>query len=326
MTAELPPGWTVRPATLDDVPAILAVVHASDIVAVGEPDFTAEEIVEILTAPGHDPTVDSWLAFDPAGRLGGWAYVENHSGGRHEGLEVYVHPEYGQVSQGHLLDLTVARVAERAAEHGHPDVTARAGLIASETHYAGLLSDAGFQFIKRYARMTRPLDGTETRPAVPDGFTLRTVRPDDEDDLAATYAVISTAFADIPDGLRGTYEGYRATIAAQVSVSFDEWFLVEVDGAAVATLTSSDRVIGDNESWVHYLGVLAPYRGRGLGALLLRTAFATYAAKGRTRAGLAVDMTNPTSAYRLYTGVGMTPTYEVDIYEREITASAPVAS
>ena len=35
MTADLPAGWTTRRPTLDDVPAILAVVHASDIAAVG---------------------------------------------------------------------------------------------------------------------------------------------------------------------------------------------------------------------------------------------------------------------------------------------------
>jgi GNAT superfamily N-acetyltransferase len=326
VSALLPEGWSVRPVTLDDVATILAVVHASDIAAVGEPDFTADEVVAILTAPGHDPARDSWLAFDPAGRAGGWAYVENHSRGRHETLEVYVHPEFGPPAQGPLLDVALDRVAERAGEHGHATVTARAGLVAAETHYAGLLRAAGFAFVKRYARMTRPLDPSLTRPAVPDGVVLRTLRPGDEDDIAATYAVISAAFVDLPDGLRSTYEAYRAALAVQPSVAWDEWFLVEVDGVAVATLTSSDRVVEENESWVHHLAVLAPHRGRGLGALLLRTAFATYAAKGRTRAGLAVDLTNPTSAYRLYTGVGLTPAYEVDIYEREVVAAVSVAS
>ena len=71
----IPADCTIRRPTLDDVPEILAVVHASDIAAVGEPDFTADEVVEILDAPNHDPARDSWLALDPAGRLVGWAYL-----------------------------------------------------------------------------------------------------------------------------------------------------------------------------------------------------------------------------------------------------------
>ena len=46
----LPDGWTVRRPTLDDVPEILKLVHASDLASVGEPDYTAEEVREMLTA------------------------------------------------------------------------------------------------------------------------------------------------------------------------------------------------------------------------------------------------------------------------------------
>ena len=55
------------------------------------------------------------------------------------------------------------------------------------------------------------------------------------------------------------------------------------------------------------LAVAKEFRGRGLGRLLLQTAFATYAAKGCTAVGLGVDMTNPTGAYRLYESVGLQP-------------------
>ena len=77
-----------------------------------------------------------------------------------------------------------------------------------------------------------------------------------------------------------------------------------------------------DEGWVKYLAVRRDSRGRGLGGLLLRAAFHTYAAKGRKAAGLGVDMTNPTGAYRLYESVGMYPVYEADIYERTIPAAA----
>ena len=69
-----------------------------------------------------------------------------------------------------------------------------------------------------------------------------------------------------------------------------------------------------------YLAVLRAYRRRGLGAALLRRAFATYAAKGRAKAGLGVDMANPTAAARLYHAVGMHPLYKANIYQRTVRA------
>jgi mycothiol synthase len=72
------------------------------------------------------------------------------------------------------------------------------------------------------------------------------------------------------------------------------------------------------EGWVKNLAVLRGHRKSGIGGALLRTAFAAYAAKGRTAAGLGVDLTNPTGAYQLYTGVGMTVVFAADVYERVI--------
>src|SRR5688500_10506667 len=104
-------AFTVRHPTLDDVPAILAVVHASDIAAVGEPDFTADEVREVLTAPNHDPARDSWVAVEPDGRVISWAFIDNPSASARELLDVYAHPEHGRHAQGPLLDLVVERAA-----------------------------------------------------------------------------------------------------------------------------------------------------------------------------------------------------------------------
>lgn len=67
----------MRRPSLDDVAAILAVVRASDIAALGQPDFSAEDVREVLTAPDVDPARDSWLALAPDGEVVGWAYLED---------------------------------------------------------------------------------------------------------------------------------------------------------------------------------------------------------------------------------------------------------
>jgi mycothiol synthase len=322
MPHDLPAGWTTRRPTLDDVPEILAVVHASDIAAVGEPDFTSDEVVEILTGPHHDPAQDSWLALDDAGRLVAWAYIDNPTGGARDTIEVYVFPQVGEAAQAHLLGLAVARVAERTSLLGHMQMTARAGAVPSETYYIGVLEAAGFTFLKRYARMRRDLTGDERPPALPGGVTIRTLRRADEADLRTFYAIIERAFADIPDSLSGGFEAYQQKLDRLTSVSWDEWWVAEVDGVPAGVLQSSDQGVEQDEGWVKYLAVAKEYRGRGLGQVLLRHAFAIYAGKGRLTVGLGVDLTNPTGAYRLYESVGMHAVYEANVYERLISAAA----
>jgi len=321
VTRELPAGWAIRHPTLDDLPEILATVHASDIAAVGEPDFTTDEVRAILTGPNFDPSQDSWVALDDVGRLIGWAFLENPSKRDREWLDVYVHPEHGQPAQGALLDLGLARVAERARAYGRPQLTVHSGVIGTETNYVGLLKAAGFRFLKRSARMSIALTGEERRPELPPGLTIRPVEHDDEGEMRVFHGIIQSAFADIPGDLPTPYESYRDMLAALPSIAWDEWFVAELDGVPVGALQSSDQGVEDNEGWVKSLAVLKEQRGKGVGGALLRTALATYAAKGRTRAGLGVDLTNPTNAYRLYESVGMRPAYEADVYERIVSAA-----
>src|SRR5262245_33008948 len=229
MSHDLPAGWTTRRPTLDDVPEILALVHASDIAAVGEPDFTSDEVVEVLTGPHHDPTQDSWLALDGAGRIVAWAYIDNPSGGSRDTIEVYVFPQVGEAAQAHLLALGLERVGQRAALLGHAQMTARAGAVPSETYYIGVLEAAGFEFIKRYSRMRRDTTGDEQPPTLPEGVTIRTLNHDDNADLRTFYAIIERAFADIPDSMSGGFEGYQQKLARMSSVTWDEWWVAEVD-------------------------------------------------------------------------------------------------
>lgn len=314
MTEKLPEGWQVRHPTLDDVPAILAVVHASDIAAVGAPDFSVEDVVEALTGPHADPARDSWVALDSTGEIAAWAYIENGAGGPRDFIEVYVHPERGLPAQRALLALALARVPERAAELGHPRMTVRAGAIPTETVYIASLKAAGFEFIKRYARMTIALPAP-LAPTRPDGVEIRTATPDD---LPVFHRIFDTAFRDTPDYQPGTYEAYVERWIVGAEVRWDEWFLATVDGSPAGILQSSDQSLDQDEGWVKHLAVLKEHRRRGVGQALLGRAFEVYASKGRTGAGLGVDLANPTEAVRLYHAVGMHAKYEADIFERAL--------
>lgn len=321
---DLPDGWRTRRPTLDDLPAILAMVHASDIAATGQPDFSSHDVHEALAGPDADPARDSWLALDPTGTIVGWAYLDSPSGGEREFIEVYAHPDNGRPVMAPLLARQLHRVAERAAQAGRDAVTVRAGALPVEQAWIGTLREAGFGFVKRYARMRRPLDGLPVDPpAPPPGVRLRLVDPTDEADLREFHRILDTAFRDTPDYQPATFEQWWERVTALPSVAWDEWFVAEVDGVPAGILQSADQALEQNEGWVKNLAVLREHRRRGVGEALLGRAFATYAAKGRGHAGLGVDLSNPTEAARLYRSVGMTPQYEADIFERTVR-SAPL--
>ena len=309
---ELPDGWNVRRPTLDDQPALLELVHASDIAAVGYPDYSPEDLREALTETNTDLSRDCWVVLDPEGRIVGWAYPSNATASARDFIEVYTWPERGRPAIRPLLELILTRAAERGAEFGHRPYEVRAGAVPSETAYIAELTAAGFGFLKQHARMQIPLDGVSaTPPESPEGVTIRNVRADDDDEMRAFHGVIEQAFLD-SDHRTAPFDAWRKQASA-----FEEWFVAEVDGVVAGALESSyDSDTTNDEGWVKRLGVLAAYRKRGLGEALLRRAFATYAGQGRAKAGLGVDLANPTKAARLYLAVGMKPLYEANIYQK----------
>ncbi|MEU4779794.1 GNAT family N-acetyltransferase [Micromonospora sp. NPDC023633] len=316
----LPAGWHARRPTLDDVPAILAVVHAADTFAIGHPDFAADDVRDALTAPNVDPERDSWVVTDPDGTLVAWAILDNPTGAGREFVDVFVDPDRGASVRAPLLARQVERVAGRAAERGLPALTVRCPAYPPERRWVEELVAAGFGFVKRYQVMSRSLAGVPGEPPpTPPGVTVRPLRPGDESELRDFHRVFDTAFRDTPDYEPLAYDRWRARIAADTA--WDEWFVAEVDGRPAGVLQSSDQALDRNEGWVKNLAVLPAQRRRGVGAALLSHAFARYAAKGRESAGLGVDLANPTAPLSLYLSVGLREVRRVDMYELVVPAA-----
>jgi ribosomal protein S18 acetylase RimI-like enzyme len=79
----------------------------------------------------------------------------------------------------------------------------------------------------------------------------------------------------------------------------------------------SRRWVHEGVGFVDLLGVAPEERRRGLGAALLSTAFAAYAAEGLREAQLGVASDNP-RALALYERVGMTARHRIDVLEKPI--------
>lgn len=133
------------------------------------------------------------------------------------------------------------------------------------------------------------------------------------------------------EGLRREWE--------DLALGDDAW-LVELDGklAGYATVERHrDRTIADGYDerelvgailcdwkrygdwgWVANVGVRGPWRGRGIGEALLRTAFSEFWRAGERRVALGVDADNPTGATRLYERVGMRVLWQATVFEKTL--------
>ncbi|MGW0518700.1 GNAT family N-acetyltransferase [Crossiella sp. NPDC003009] len=294
-------GFQVARPGSADVAEILALVHASDIAAVGFADFDASEVVAALG--------ESWVVRDRDGLAVGWGYLDPPSAAAEEVCcEAYARPGADPAVQAELVRLLLDQLAERAP------VTARSAATPGETAYIRVLEQAGFAFERQHARMTRPLTGDEQRPDPVPGYTLRRLN---SGELVECHEVLRAAFA-------GTAQTFPATLgefADTPGIRWAEALVAEADSGDLAgVMVSSGQSLDSEEGWVKWLGVLPAHRGRGLGKALLAGAFAGYAEQGLGKAGLGVHTTNPTGAYRLYESLGMTPAYLTNIYRRVVTS------
>ena len=286
----LPEGYRTERPVLADVAEILDLVHASEIAVLGYPDCGRSDIEAALTAPGVDLTADSWLVRDGDGRLVGWGHLDPADWF----CEAYARPGEGPSVQGVLIDLLLVRVVERAG-----DVIVRAGALPAEEQYIRVLADAGFEFERQHARMTRPLTGDE-QPASVAGYTIRI--PTDTE-LPACEEVLRAAFGD------------DAEYAATPKLVLAECLVAEADGGFAGVLLSTES---SDEGWVKWLGVRPEHRRRGLAEALLSTAIATNARLGRKSVGLGVNTASPTKAYQLYERLGFAAAYRANIYRRVV--------
>lgn len=325
MTATLPPGdtlpsgYTFTRPRVDDVPELLALVHASDTEAIGAPDCSAEDLHEVFDGPHHDPEHDSWVVIDPAGGFAAWAYVENLYGYPEgvvprERIEVTVRPG-APALHGLLMTTAVDRAVQRVRAAGRDEVRLATNHVLGQEDLRAAIVGAGFTFERRYARMHRDFTGDEQAPSPPAGVRLRQVDPDR--DARTLYRIVDTAFRDLSDYTSTGFEAWWPSVDV-AATPWDECLFAEVGGEPVAALQSAGQAITDGGGWIRNLAVLPTHRGRGLARLLLTTAFATYAAKGRTWAGLGADTDNATGAFHLYESVGMHAAYKSDIYTQTL--------
>lgn len=303
--------FRVRPATMDDLETVTALVEAHDIAEFGYRDTSLEDLRrdwEDLDLPQ-----DSFLAVAPDGQVVGYANITRRRDYVQIDADGYVHPGFWGRGVGALL----VRVTEERARRLAPLAPEGIKVVLSNAVNGGnpaactLLASEGYHLARHFWRMVIDLEGPPEPVTWPDGITIRPCAS--EADERAVFSTTDEAFHDHWGYVPETYEEWRARQKDASDVSL--WFLVEEGGDPVAAALCTYYM---GMGWVRRIGVRRPWRRRGLGEALLRHTFGEFYRRGTTRIGLGVDASNPTGATRLYEKAGMRVVHEYAIFQKEL--------
>jgi mycothiol synthase len=286
-----------------DAAAVLRVLHARDMVDLGAPDFTLEDLLDQWRAASFNLASDAVLAVDADGGAIGYATLWG------PGALAVVDPAREGEGVGSALLAWTERRAREAGEAVH-----RHWVAGSNARGHDLLARAGYHQVRSYWRLALELEGELRAPDPRPPVTIAPVRL--EDDARALHAACEAAFAGNRDH---TPEDFAAFRAHHVDAhDFDPGLSgVARRAGKIVGFVLCRRWSDDGVGFVDLLGVDPSERGRGLGGMLLRRAFARFAGAGLHEAQLGVASDNP-GALALYERLGMTVRHRADVFEKPV--------
>jgi len=320
----LPPidaGLVLRPFVADDAQAELDLVNAISQADEGKTRYTLQQIRSSWDSPGFDLSSDTMGAFDLDGLCLGAAEVYDTDVEHVRPLAfVGVHPAFRGTPVGRyllaFLDQRLEKVPAQAADGLR--VAAVTILMPDPTPMTALMREWGWVEHRHYLTMGIDLPERPPEPDWPEGITVRACTSADAPIL---HRVEGEAFADHFGFERQPFDVWHLGLTEYLGSSPDLWSLAESGGEPAGMCVCALEQPDDPLAGIGYigsLGVLRPYRGRGLGLALLRHGIATLYSRGRRRVTLHVDSESLTGATRLYERAGMSMVRTSVAFEREL--------
>ena len=294
---------------MQDFDPLLELFNRHQLAAFGEADATADELRTWLTTP-YVTVADDIRVLEDDGRVVGYADVDpTREQPPHWWCDVKVDPE---ADAEEAVPLLVGWLDERAAAQGG---TIRVWSSDTDARVTGAFRALGFEPARHSFRMEIDLDGERRPPAWPEGIAARTVREGEEERV---YGAVCEAWQDTNDPMDETFDEWAHWMIRQDSFDRELWFLAfagdDLAGFSLCKQSSTDPSAG----YVANLGVLRPWRRRGLGEALLLHSFDAFRERGWTRGTLGVDASSKTGATRLYERVGMRVYRDTVLLERPV--------
>ena len=336
----LPQGWSVGvpdPTDRFDVARLTHLLRAHERHGRGWAGSSVDDVLVEVSERGL-LTRENVVLRDDHGEIRAWGSVHDRSVGR----MLFVHvverglpDDAATACSDVLIDWAVGQAREVGRARGLDVQQIDTGAFADDERQHAWLGGSGFERVRTWWQMTRPVQPEESR-LVPSpeyweegGVVFRLVRRNgdgmpDESDLREMHDVLEGAFVDHFNHSEETFEEFLHRLREDPGHRWDHWWLAELtEGGApvpvgVLVGTVSESANGPDGSYVSYIGVLEAARGRGVAKGLLRTIIADAAARGRDRVGLEVDADSPTGAAGLYTSMDWKTKYVTESWHRDV--------
>lgn len=305
----------LRNTTWADVDAVAKLIYD---VCEADGDVTVATTVEELehewkNSEGFDPEKDSFVVVTEEGQVVGYIEVFNIKDHADLNIDGYFHPRFKSVGRN---------LMERALEHAHthvplaaPDVRVfvRSTIDGKDEVGKTIHADLGFSIVRYNWRMEISLKEAPAPVPFPAGIELRPF--DKEAHARLVWEAQNESFSEHWGMVPRPFEEWASRRFGLSDFDPSLW-LVAWDGDKIAGFSQNRYRAGIG--WVGTLGVLKPWRKRGLGLALLQQSFADFYKRGTHIIGLGVDASNTTGATRLYERAGMHIASEFVAYEKEL--------
>lgn len=239
-----------------------------------------------------------------------WSYALDDGSWNHE-VQAIVHPSWRRRGIGHALQ---AFLDDRAGEMAH----ARKARGETGTAYAyarcrdqivdkaTVLVDAGYKPVRYAFLMVRDLREHIPESALPEGIVVRTAGRDD---------------------MRGAWETWRESMRDRYGYSASQWtddqyesfitypgldpnlWRIACDGSQIVggcaiLIDDDDKQTGPKRGWFDLVGVLRPWRGRGIGAAMVTASLRMLRERGFDQGIISLAADTPDAGFPLFEKLG----------------------
>jgi mycothiol synthase len=315
---QIPHGFTLRPATHEDIPAIIAAFNAEEMMVTGIATHTVEKFANEWTHPKFDVAYSTRVIVEEAsGQVVGYASVwDTEPLPVSNWVNAVVHPDFMGRGLGtalhhwiHVrLQDTLARVPEDVQVDYH------CGAMTQHDSAHALFESLGMQKVRYFWRMVIEIENKELpEPQIAAGFVIRPWSEVlDSISLRDVASAAEEAFRDhwghVDQPLDEIMSDWQHWVENTPDMGPDTWFLlIEEATNEVAGVSLCRRKARNNPAWGYLdtLGIRREYRQKGLALALLHYTFRYFQQEGFTQVELHVDASSLTGATRLYERAGM---------------------